>query len=389
MTPAPGRILTTHAGSLPRPAELVELFVRRSNGEAIGQEQFDRTVEAATRWVVPKQREAGIDIPNNGEQPREAFFLYVRHRMSGFADGGTRRGPADVERYPKFLEARRRMAQAQAQTSVSNFAVPRVVDEVAYLNPELIERECADFRRILSDTTPEATQAFITAPSPGIIAAAVPNEHYDSRQAYLDALAEALRTEYEAIVAQGFVLQIDAPDLALERHVTFAERPLAEFVDFIDTVIAAINHALRNIAPEAVRLHVCWGNYEGPHDLDVPLADILPSLLEARVGSLVLPFANPRHAHEYRQLGNGRFPRERTLVAGVIDTTTNYVEHPETVADRIERIALALGDPGRLIAGTDCGFDTAAGMGRVAEDVVWAKLAALSEGARLASERLF
>ena len=195
--------------------------------------------------------------------------------------------------------------------------------------------------------------------------------------------------EYEAIVAHGFTLQLDCPDLALERHITYAERPLSDFIEFVESVIDAINRALVNVPREAVRLHVCWGNYEGPHDMDVPLADILPSILRADVGGLVLPFANPRHAHEYKLFENGPLADDQILVAGVIDTTTNYIEHGEVVADRIERIAQALGDPSRLLAGTDCGFDTSAGMGKVAEDVVWAKLAALSEGAKLASDRLF
>ncbi|MCZ6533685.1 MAG: cobalamin-independent methionine synthase II family protein [SAR324 cluster bacterium] len=382
-----GRILTTHAGSLPRPPALVELFARRVRGEAIDQAELETQIEEATRWVVPKQLSAGIDIPSNGEQPREAFFLYVRHRMSGFADGGARLGPQDVARYPAFQEQRQRFLQSRS--AVNNFQVPKVVGEVRYLEPAFIERECADFSRILAASSPDIAEAFVTAPSPGIIAAAVPNEHYGSFNEYVEALAEALRTEYEAVVAKGFLLQIDCPDLALERHVTFADRPLTEFLQFVETVIAAINRSLENVPRESVRLHVCWGNYEGQHDLDVPLADILPKILEADVGGIVLPFANPRHAHEYREFANGGLPAGIMLVAGVIDTTTNYVEHPEVVAERIERIAEAVGDPERVIAGTDCGFDTSAGMGKVAEDVVWAKLAALAAGARLASERLF
>jgi 5-methyltetrahydropteroyltriglutamate--homocysteine methyltransferase len=387
MRKSEGRILTTHTGSLPRPPALVELYARRARGEAIDPAELDAQIEAATRWVVPRQIAAGIDIPNNGEQPREAFFLYVRHRMSGFADGGTRLPLGDVARYPGFQALRRRFVQGQA--AVSNFEVPRVVGEVRYLDPAFVERECADFRRILGDAAPDVGEAFVTAPSPGIIAAAVPNEYYDTFEGYVDALAEALRVEYEAIVRNGFVLQIDCPDLALERHVTYADRPLSEFLEFVETIVAAINRGLANVPRESVRLHVCWGNYEGPHDLDVALGEILPRILQADVGGIVLPFANPRHAHEYRLFGDGLLGDDLMLVAGVIDTTTNYVEHPEVVAERIERVAGALGDASRVIAGTDCGFDTSAGMGKVAEDVVWAKLAARAEGARLASERLF
>ena len=215
------------------------------------------------------------------------------------------------------------------------------------------------------------------------------NEYYDTEEAYLDALADALRVEYEAIVGHGFLLQLDCPDLALERHITYQDRPLAEFLGFAERVVAAINRALANVPRERVRMHVCWGNYEGPHDLDVPLAEILPVIRQARSAASCSRSPIPRHAHEYRCFVGGVLDDDQILVAGVIDTLTNFVEHPEVVADRIERVARALGDPRRVLAGTDCGFDTSAGMGRVAEDVVWAKLEALAEGARLASERLF
>jgi len=380
------RILTTHAGSLPRPAALTHLYAQRARGEPVDAAAIDEAGRAALRWVVPKQIEAGIDIGNNGEQQREAFFLYVRHRMSGFGGAWNRRPFADMARYPGY----RAMTQAQmdATEHVSNLGgVPKAIGEVHYLDRALVEAECADFAAVLADTGARFAQPFMTAPSPGIIAAAMLNEHYDTEDAYLAALGAALRVEYETIAAHGYVLQIDAPDLAMERHVTYQDRPLADFLGFSEKVIATINAALVNVPREHVRLHVCWGNYEGPHDCDVALGDILPMLRSARVGALVLPFANPRHAHEYRALAG--LPDDQLVVAGVIDTVTNYVEHPEVVADRIEQAARALGDPSRLMAGTDCGFDTSAGRGRVAEDVVWAKLRALSEGARIASARLF
>jgi len=257
---------------------------------------------------------------------------------------------------------------------------------VRYLDRAAIESECADFGNVLKETGAGFAEPFLTAPSPGIIATAMLNEYYDSMQNYLAALGEALRVEYETIVRHGFLLQVDAPDLAMERHITFQDRPLADFVKFIEQVIATINTALANVPREKVRLHVCWGNYQGPHDSDVPLRDILPVLKQAKVGALVLPFANPRHAHEYRALTE--LPKDQLVVAGVIDSVINYIEHPEVVADRLEQIAKVLGDPSRLIAGTDCGFDTSAGRGAVAEDVVWAKLRALSDGARIASKRL-
>jgi 5-methyltetrahydropteroyltriglutamate--homocysteine methyltransferase len=232
-------------------------------------------------------------------------------------------------------------------------------------------------------------EPFLTAPSPGIVAAAMKNAYYASEEAYLEALADALRVEYEAIVDHGFLLQLDCPDLALERHITYQDRPLGDFLGFVERVVAAINRALVNVPRARVRMHVCWGNYEGPHDQDVPLADILPIIRQARVGGFVFPFANPRHAHEYRCFEGGVLDDDQILVAGVIDTLTNFVEHPEVVADRLERVAAVVGDPTRVLAGTDCGFDTSSGRGRVAPDVVWAKMKAMREGADLASRRLF
>jgi len=228
----------------------------------------------------------------------------------------------------------------------------------------------------------------VTAPSPGMVGAVVLNEHYSAQQDFIDALGAALAVEYRAIIESGFILQLDCPDLARERHNTYQDRPLSEFLAFVEMVVDAINRVLQDAPRERVRMHVCWGNYEGPHDCDVPLEDIIPALRRANVGGFVLPFANPRHAHEYRYASE-LLRDDQYLVAGVIDTTTNFIEHPEVVAERLERVARVVGDPRRVVAGTDCGFETIAGKGRVAADVVWAKLAALSEGAALASARLF
>lgn len=384
------RILTTHTGSLPRPAALTELYARRAAGEAVDEAAIASAGQAATRSVVRQQLQAGIDIGNNGEQQREAFFLYVRHRMSGFGGTWNRRPMGDIARYPGFRDWA--AAQDGGRRSVSNRdGVPKAVGAVNYLDRSLIQAECADFRAALDEAAADGqgfAEAFMTAPSPGIIAAAMRNEYYDTDDAYLAALGRALQVEYETIVQHGFLLQIDAPDLALERHITYQDRPLAEFVDFADRVVATINEALRNVPRDRVRIHACWGNYEGPHDCDVDLADILPSIARAKVGGWVLPFANPRHAHEYRCLSQLPLADDQVVVAGVIDPLTNFVEHPEVVADRIERVVQVVGDPRRVLAGTDCGFDTSAGRGRVAPDVVWAKLAAMAEGARIASRRL-
>jgi 5-methyltetrahydropteroyltriglutamate--homocysteine methyltransferase len=380
------RILTTHTGSLPRPPELTRLYVRRARGESIDAGELENLGRAALRGVVRKQAEAGVDIANNGEQQREGFFLHIRHRMSGFGGSWQRRTRADALRYPMFRQMMEQ--QLAARAAVSNMGPPKAIAEIRYLGPAAIEAECADFQAALDETGTHFVEPFLTAPSPGIIAGAMKNEYYDSEEAYLAAVGAALREEYETIVRRGFLLQLDCPDLALERHLSYQDRPLGDFLGFVERVVATINTALENIPRDKVRLHVCWGNYEGPHDCDVPLADILPIIQRANVGGFFFPFANPRHAHEYRVFERLPLADDQIIIAGVIDSLTNFVEHPEAVADRIERVAAAVGDPHRVIAGTDCGFDTSAGMGRVAEDVVWAKLSALSEGARLASERL-
>jgi 5-methyltetrahydropteroyltriglutamate--homocysteine methyltransferase len=305
--------------------------------------------------------------------------------MSGF--GGTSERPImrDITHFPSYLTLR---LPDFSRTQVNLMGAPRAVGEVRYVDRTALERECARFHAIAREAPGRFVEPFMTAPSPGIIAAAMTNAHYPRLEDYVHALATALRTEYERIVAEGFVLQIDCPDLAMERHTSFADRPLAEFLAFMELVIGAINGALANVPRERVRLHVCWGNYNGPHLFDVPLEDIVERLYATRVGALVLSMANPRHAHEHRVLARHPLPADMLLVAGVIDTTTNYVEHPEVVAERIERAAQASGDPRRVIAGTDCGFETAAGMADVAEEVVWEKLRALREGADLASRRL-
>ena len=380
------RILTTHTGSLPRPPELTRLYVRRARGESVDPAELDRLGREALRGIVRKQAEAGVDLGNNGEQQREGFFLHIRHRMSGFGGSWQRRTRADALRYPVFRQMMEQ--QLASREAVSNMGPPKAIDEIRYLGTAAIEAECADFQAALDETGTHFVEPFVTAPSPGIVAAAMKNEHYDTEEAYLDALAAALKQEYETIVRRGFLLQLDCPDLALERHLSYQDRPLGDFVGFVERVVASINKALANIPRDRVRLHVCWGNYEGPHDGDVPLADILPAIKEAKVGAFFFPFANPRHAHEYHVFEKQPLADDQTLIAGVIDSLTNFVEHPEAVAERLERVAAAVGDPHRVIAGTDCGFDTSAGMGRVAEDVVWAKLKSLAEGARLASERL-
>ena len=380
-------IPTTHAGSLPRPPDLTGLYARRARGEAVDADALAAAGREATHGIVARQIEAGITVGNNGEQQREGFFLYVQHRMSGFGGSWKRPGRRDVFRYPGLVREYETFLRARGE-AVSNMEPPMNLGAVRYVDRALLEDECETFRRALDGAGGGFAPPFMTAPSPGIVVSAMKSSHYAEREAYLADVAEALRVEYEAVAARGWLLQVDAPDLAMERHFLFADEPLRVFQDWVELVVAALNGALSNVPRERVRLHVCWGNYEGPHDLDVELRDVLPILLKADVGGLVLPFANPRHQHEVEELGRCPLAADQYLVAGVIDTTTNYVEHPETVAERLERAARAVGDPARIQAGTDCGFDTSAGMGRVPEDVVWAKLRTMAEGARVASTRL-
>jgi 5-methyltetrahydropteroyltriglutamate--homocysteine methyltransferase len=387
MQTSTNRILTTHAGSLPRPRSLISLHRAKFEGTAVAEATLTQAIEAATRHIVKKQLEVGIDVGNNGEMGRESFFTYLQHRMTGFGGTGTRPIMADLLRYPGSLERRRQAMGTDERVDL--LQAPKAIGEVRYVNTDPIKQECAQLKALLAETNSNFTEIFVSSPSPGIIAAGMQNDYYDELETYVNAIADALRTEYQAIAAAGFILQIDAPDLALERHTLFQDKPLADFLAFVRIVVAAINRALIGIPPDRVRLHVCWGNYEGPHDLDVPLEEIWPDVSQINAGAVLLSLANPRHAHEYLLFADPAFLGDKVLIPGVIETTTNYVEHPKVVAERIERIVQVIGNPQRIIAGTDCGFETAAGSKMVVEEVVWAKLRSLAEGAAIASQRLF
>jgi len=378
-------MLITHAGSLPRPEALNALHAKKSRGEPVDPAELARASRAATEAVVARQLEVGIDVGNDGEQSRGSFFTHVTERMTGFGGKSQRPFMRDLTAYPSFLRLK---APDFARDMVNLLTAPQAVGPVESLGGGECAAECAALAELLAGQPRRFAECFVTAPSPGIVAAALGNAHYPTLEAYVDAVARALRPEYEAIARAGFVLQIDAPDLAMERHTLFADRPLGDFLSFVSHVVEATNQALANVPREQVRLHVCWGNYEGPHTHDVDLAPLLPLVTRAKVGALVLSMANPRHAHEHRVLRDHPLPADWNLVAGVIDTTTNYVEHPEVVAERIERAAEAVADPRRVLAGTDCGFATAAGLGEVAEEIVWEKLRSLRAGADLASKRL-
>ncbi|MCE2500875.1 MAG: cobalamin-independent methionine synthase II family protein [Dehalococcoidia bacterium] len=380
MKASDSRILTTHTGSLPRPEELVAMLADVARGEPVDEANLNEAAREATTTVVAAQLDAGVDVINNGEQSRVSFSTYVTQRMSGFGGAWTRRGHRDQNEFPSV--ARARVVQLMRD-------VPTCIGPLSYERLDLVERECRQLLEAVDAAGSRPEDLFMTAASPGIVALTLANRYYDSHEDYVFTLAEELRKEYEIIIANGLTLQLDCPDLAMERHVSYQDEPLSSFRDLVALHIGAINHALTNIPRDQVRLHVCWGNSEGPHIYDVPLEDILDLIYEANVGALVMEMANPRHGHEHRVYHDRPLPDGMLLVAGVIDTKTNYVEHPRLVADRLHQaVAAAGGDPTRVLAGTDCGFDTSAGSNRVDAGVVWLKLRAMRQGADIASSEL-
>jgi 5-methyltetrahydropteroyltriglutamate--homocysteine methyltransferase len=372
-------------GSLPRNEALADMLIRQDNGETVDAAALGAESAAAVERVVARQLAAGIDIGNDGEQPRVGFQTYVSSRMSGFGGEGRRPEPTEIALFPEWAK----MIKARRPPRARMYNAPAALAEVHYEDFSGIGEECGLFRDALAGQGDGFVECFMTAASPGIVATTMMNHFYDSHEDYLFALARELGKEYRYIIEAGFLLQIDAPDLAMERACFFQNQSLTEFQASVALHIAAINQALDGIPAEKVRLHCCWGNRDGPHTEDVALDDVLPLLFEAKVGGLCLPFANPRHAHEVELLRTVPLPPDMLLVTGTIESTSNYVEHREVVAERIIRAVGAMGDRERVIAGVDCGFGTFAGYSLVADDVVWAKLRALSDGAALASQRLW
>lgn len=378
------RILTTHVGSLPRSETLSELLILREEGEAVDPEQLAAEMDRAVQHVIQKQAEAGIDIANDGEQQRVGFQTYIPQRMSGFAGQSKRRRGRDYEAFPELVEVLKHRFPKRSRMQNA----PEAQAEVRYLDTAPLQREIARLRKA-SDASGSFTACFMTAPSPGIISSTMLNAWYDSHDAYLTALAREMRHEYLAIHLAGLVLQIDSPDLAMDRSMFYRDLTDAEFVKACERHVAAINLAVEGIPPERVRLHCCWGNWDGPHIFDVPLELILPVLYQAKVGALSIEMANPRHQHEVETFRRLPLPSNKVLIPGVIDTTTNIVEHPEVVARRIQEVVSAVGDRERVIAGTDCGFGTFTNREWVIEPAVWLKLKSLRQGADIASGRLW
>ncbi|MCC6306798.1 MAG: cobalamin-independent methionine synthase II family protein [Rhodobacteraceae bacterium] len=369
-------LVTTHVGSLPRSQEVVDFLFARERGEAHDPAAFDACMRRAVSATVRRQVEAGVGIVSDGETSKISYATYVKDRYTGFAGDSPRNAPADLRLFPGFL---RRIADAGGTPA---YARPRCVGAIRPRDGGELGKDVANLRAAMAEHG--AGRGFMNAASPGVVALFLPNAFYPTREAYLAALAEAMRAEYEAIVAAGLDLQLDCPDLALSRHMLFADLSEAEFVRIANQNVEALNHALRAIPAERIRVHICWGNYEGPHVCDIPLARMFDTLMAVKARYLLFEAANPRHGHEWTVFRDRRrdIPGDRILVPGAVDTTTNFVEHPELVRQRLERFTAIVGRE-RVMAGSDCGFGTFAGFGAVDPDIAYAKLGALADGAAL------
>lgn len=371
------RVPTTHVGSLPRTRAVTDVVFARERGEPVEKADFDRTVGEAVAAAVARQRDIGIDLPSDGEMSKISYATYVKDRLSGFEGDSPRRAPADLEDYPDFLE---KLAKSGGTPT---YRRPKCVGPIAVKDLAPLRDDIANMKSAM-DAAGYA-EGFMNAASPGVIALFQPSDYHATHEAYLEDVAEAMRREYEEIAAAGLILQLDAPDIGLGRHTMFKELSDDDYLARAELHVDVLNHALRNVPADRMRIHACWGNYEGPHTHDIPLQKLLPILLKAKPKALLVEAANPRHAHEWPVWRD--LPDDRVLIPGVIDTTTNFVEHPELVAERIERFVRVVGRE-RVVAGTDCGFATFAGFGAVDGEIAFAKLGSLVEGAEIAGRRL-
>jgi len=375
------RILTTHVGSLPRPQNVVDFLFAEDRGEAYDRAQYDETMREAVALTARRQTGSGVDIVSDGEMSKISYATYIRHRLTGFVPGNVPRAtPQDLDDVPAFRD------KLVAEGHSPKYLRPVCKGPIAVRSLDSLYKDIANLKDAVAHAG--AVEGFMNAASPGTIAVFQPNEYYLTYEKYLEALANAMRAEYEAIAGSGLILQIDCPDLAMGRHIKFRGTPDEEFVRNAEMQVDAMNHALANVPADRVRFHVCWGNYEGPHIHDIPLEKILPAILKAKPMAILIEGANPRHEHEWEVWEKQKFPGDKVLIPGVIDTSCNFVEHPRLVAQRIIRYARLVGRE-RVIAGTDCGFGTFAGFGPVHPDICWLKLKSLREGADLASDELW
>ena len=375
------KILTSHVGSLPRTQDVVDFIFARENGESYDQAAFDNCMSSACNETVRRQVEAGVDIVSDGETSKISYATYVKDRYTGFSGDSPRNAPADLKQFPSFLE---RLANSGG---TPQYARPMCTGKVTSKGQGELQADIDNLKAGMA--AHGATRGFMNAASPGVISLFLQNQHYATREAYLAALADAMKEEYETIVGAGLDLQLDCPDLALSRHMLFADLSDDEFVKIAAMHVEALNHALRDIDPARVRVHICWGNYEGPHICDIDMDKVFSTLMNTRARYVLFETSNPRHAHEWTVFRDraSEIPDDKVLVPGVVDTTTNFVEHPELVAERIARFVGIVGAE-RVIAGSDCGFGTFAGFGAVDPEIAYAKLTSLAEGAALASSRL-
>ncbi|WP_108127441.1 cobalamin-independent methionine synthase II family protein [Saccharospirillum mangrovi] len=374
------RILTTHVGSLPRSQAVVDVLMAREHGTETDPKQFEAVVSEAVREVVKLQADAGIDVISDGELSKIGYATYIKDRLTGFDGHQPRKVALDLADYPEYQE---KMALVAGKQSFKRLCCTGPV-EVSTTEP--LNFDLKNFKSAVDGAN--VTDAFMNAASPGVVSAFQPNQYYPSIAEYLEAISKAMQPEYEAIVDAGFVLQLDCPDLAMARHTGFQDLTEAEFLAQAELQVEALNAALVNIPAEKLRMHVCWGNYEGPHTYDIDLRKIMNVILKAKPSAILFEASNPRHAHEWQIWKETKLPDNKILVPGVIDSTSNYVEHPELIAQRIQQFTDIVGRE-RVMAGTDCGFATFAGVGKVDSKIVWKKLASLAEGAALASKKLF
>jgi 5-methyltetrahydropteroyltriglutamate--homocysteine methyltransferase len=374
------RILTTHVGSLPRSQAVVDLLFKREHGDPFEQNEFDTMMAEAVSETVQKQVEIGIDIVSDGETSKTGYATYIKDRLTGFSGDNPRQIALDLQDYPEF---RSRMAVFAGKQGFKRQSCTGPIQYVGYSD---LKRDIAQMQTALKKHN--ACEGFLNAASPGVVSAFQPNSYYKTHAAYVEAIGEAMQTEYEAIVSAGFVLQLDCPDLAMARHTGFQDLSEPEFLKRAEHQVDVMNHALRNIPADSLRMHVCWGNYEGPHDRDIPLEKIMSIVLQAKPPAIQFEASNPRHAHEWAVWKGARIPENKILIPGLLTSTSNYVEHPELVSQRVCQFAEIVGRQ-RVIAGTDCGFGTFAGIGKMDAGISFKKLSALVEGARLASRKLW
>ena len=372
------KILTSHVGSLPRTQKVVDFIFAREKEQAYDQDAFDAAMTEAVDETVRRQVEAGVDIVSDGETSKISYATYVKDRYTGFSGDSERNAPADLKMFPSFLE---RLADSGGTPT---YARPQCTGEVKSKGQDELNKDISNLKTAMAKHGVD--RGFMNAASPGVISLFLQNVFYDSREKYLEALADAMREEYETIVASGLELQLDCPDLALSRHMLFADLSDAEFVKIADMHVEALNHALENVPQDKVRVHICWGNYEGPHCCDIDMDTVFPTLMRTKARTVLFETSNPRHAHEWTVFRDRKseIPDDKVLMPGVVDTTTNFIEHPQLVAQRLERFVDIVGAE-RVVAGSDCGFGTFAGYGSVDPEIAYAKLTALSDGAKLAS----